>query len=250
MKEIIEVKASNEKEDNKNFWDTNSFTILFGDIFVRIATILLIVWFLNFVRPKLKSVQELVVSNKETDEEIDNLLTKLCQLTKADRVLFGKLHNGSKYASGEHYPLFSARNEICEKGIGSIKNNIKSIDANLLQDEIIKLKESNFIFSIKDDVEEDCKNYMIKNNLEQSIDLAIRSKKVNNEFGKKVLIGIVSIQFLSISDKNNINNIKNVVNNFEELEKLRLMIEDEIENSRKNQTISILNVMSMLQSRT
>lgn len=223
----------------------NPFFNLLIDQFVIVLTILIVFYFTKFLQPKIKSIENIVLETSSNEKEIDNILIRICQLTNADRALLGKFHNGNSYQSGEHCNKFSATNEFAERGIKEVKNDIQNVDAKILKNEIINLRENDILFVHKENALKDCKKYLQSKNLEQTIEIAIRYPNKRDIEGVEYLVGIVSIQFLTETDENNTEQVRLSKDKIEKLKLYKFLIEEEIKKSREKQFVSIINILNI-----
>lgn len=226
----------------------NPFFNLLIDQFTIVITILIIFGFTKFVKPRIKSIENIVLETNVNEKEIDNILIKICQLTNADRVLLGKFHNGNVYQSGEHCNKFSATNEITERGISKIKKEVQNVDAKILKNEILNLRENDILFVHKNNALKNCKNYLELRNLEQTIEIAIRYPNKTDIKGIEYLIGIISIQFLTETEFNNTERVRLSKEKIEKLKLYKFLIEQEIKKSKEKQFTSIINILNIFKN--
>jgi hypothetical protein len=174
-----------------------------GNNVLNLLILLILLWFnKGGGQEKLESLEDSLLNKRVLDDKIQEFMIRILEIAHADRVLIGQFHNGNVYATGEHYIKFTARYEQVDIGIEPIKKNIRDIEADTLINEVNQLKENNILFIKRESATNNCAEHMNNNNLDQTIEVALKNKQ-------NKIAGIMSIQFLTLTSKNDIDAVEN-----------------------------------------
>lgn len=153
----------------------------------------------------IKSGNILTYLNKEAIKQtlyIEDLLNQLLLLLDCSRVCIGLFHNGTSLG-GFAFKKMSVFYEARRSDAISLKDTIKNIDLNKLNEHLYNLNDDYFTEIDRDNenLSNDCKRYLDFANLK-----AVYSVLLKNN---KKIYGILEIQYLKNNERN-INNFKDI----------------------------------------
>lgn len=199
----IYIKEVKESEDSQpSIFDNPAFQFLV-DQGVYLIVILLLTYWLKSVKPRVEDLNKTIDVNRRLKPKIDNILSQLCGILDADRVLLGRFHNGGHWIDGIPWLKMTAYNEILRnEGIGSIKNQVKNISVEDLIMELRSLENYSYLELKRSskDIDEKCVRHLDDIGIGAITEFLVTDKKDQP-------LGIISVQYLSENTQKKLDSI-------------------------------------------
>lgn len=190
---FITTKEPQEREPNKEYWfpyDHPMFEFIFDKLIFFLIAMGIAIW-INKVEPYIENFNKTLKTNKILKKQIDNYISEINGILGADRVLFGRFHNGSFWVDGMPWIKLSVYNEVVKhEGISYIAEQVQEISVEKLVDELTLLEEHGYISILRSNVEVvGCARHLDSIGVGGITQLLVKDRR-------KRCIGIISAQYL------------------------------------------------------
>lgn len=135
------------------------------DILIHQSTLLVVIIFLSiwkmWITPVIHSSSSFLKSDTKVDNEVREIMSRMLELTQADRVILCQFHNGEKFSSGGHFTKITATHEVRMPGISAVSSGVQNFPTSRLSQELSLLKNGSMHFFHLDETEDvTCKAVM------------------------------------------------------------------------------------------
>lgn len=194
---FITTKEPQEREPNKNYrflYEHPMFEFIFDKLLFFLIAMGIAIW-MNKVEPYIENFNKTLKTNKLLKKQIDNYISEINGILNADRVLFGRFHNGSFWVDGMPWIKLSAYNEIVRnEGISYISNQVQNISVEKLVDELTLLEQHGYLSIVRSNVKvTNCARHLDSIGVGGITELLVKDNK-------RRCIGIISVQYIDERD--------------------------------------------------
>jgi len=224
----ITTREPSEREPNRDTgfpYEHPMFEFIFEKLVFILIAMGIAIW-LNKVEPYIENFNKTLKTNKILKKQIDNYLSEINGILNADRVIFGRFHNGNFWVDGMPWIKLSAYNEVVRhEGISFIADQVKDISVEKLVDELSLLEKHSYISILRSNVSaNNCARHLDSIGVGGITQLLVEDKK-------KRCIGIISVQYLDENDLKFVNDLD--TNQYKRLFNLVEQISISIERAKK-----------------
>lgn len=142
----------------------------------------------NVILTPLSHKRILLTQTVKEDLETRVILSRMLEVTQADRSLITQFHNGDTLASGKHFLRMTCTHEVIQPGIASMAANLQAIPLSRLGADLALLSDGEFHIIHRHNYPFDrCRQHLERNGIHHAIQRMIRDQDKD--------IGILGIHY-------------------------------------------------------